>query len=276
MSAPNAASSSLGAARDVRAPRHAFLTESAIFAERLLTRWFRNPLVPLQSILLPTILLIIYYMMISRSMARLTGNSSLDTVVAMCAVAGGMSGALAAALSIPDERDSGLLSRFYVMPVHRFSALAGTLAAEAARTLVATLVITTMGLVLGLRFHGGPLAAVGFILIPVGWVTVFATLIVVVALRVKSRPVLTWISTASLGLVFGSSAVAPIEAFPTFVRPIVGFQPMSPTITAMVSFARGTIDWGAVLGSCAWIGGLGLVAGLLAVRNYRVAARSEG
>jgi len=48
-----------------------------------------------------------------------------------------MSGAMSAAFAIPLERDSGLLGRFWIMPVHRASALSGTLLAEAARTLIA-------------------------------------------------------------------------------------------------------------------------------------------
>lgn len=255
---------------------HALAAESAVFAGRLMTRWRRNPLVPLQSLLLPTILLIIYYMLVSKSMVRLTNGDSLDVVVAMCALAGGMSGALAAALSIPDERDNGLLSRFWMMPVHRASALTGTLLAEAARTLVATVIITAVGMLLGLRFHGGVAAAFLFVLIPVLWVSVYATVVIVVALRFQSRSVLTWFSTFSLGAVFGSSGVAPMELFPRWVQPIVRFQPMSPTIEAMRALARDGFAVGPLLWTFAWIAGTGAFVGTLAMRSYRAAAQSGG
>jgi ABC-2 type transport system permease protein len=255
---------------------YALATESAVFAGRLMTRWRRNPLVPLQSLLLPTILLIVYYMLVSKSMMRLTSSDSLDVVVSMCALAGGMSGALAAALSIPDERDNGLLSRFWMMPVHRASALTGTLLAEAGRTLVATVVITAVGMMLGLRFHGGVAAAMLFILIPVLWVSVYATVVIVVALRFQSRAVLTWFSTLSLGAVFASSGVAPIDLFPTWVRPFVQFQPMSPTIEAMKALARDGFAVGPLLWTFAWIGGIGILVGTLAMRSYRAAAQSGG
>lgn len=261
---------------ELKPQRRALATESAVFAGRLMTRWRRNPLVPLQSLLLPTILLIVYYMLVSKSMMRLTNSDSLDVVVSMCALAGGMSGALAAALSIPDERDNGLLSRFWMMPVHRASALTGTLLAEAARTLVATVVITAVGMVLGLRFHGGVAAAMLFILIPVLWVSVYATVVIVVALRFQSRAVLTWFSTFSLGAVFGSSGVAPIDLFPTWVRPVVRFQPMSPTIEAMKSLARDGFALGPLMWTFAWIGGIGILVGTLAMRSYRAAAQSGG
>ncbi|MBJ7338431.1 ABC transporter permease [Mycolicibacterium sp.] len=253
---------------------HALATESVVFAGRLMTRWRRNPLVPLQSLLLPTILLIVYYMLVSKSMTRLTGSDSLDTVVSMCALAGAMSGSLAAALSIPQERKSGLLSRFWLMPVHRASALTGTLLAEAARTLVATIVITGVGMALGLRFHGGVAAAVLFVLIPVLWVTVYAAVVLVVALRIESFAVLTWFSTISLGLVFGSSGVAPMDLFPSWLRPLIRLQPMSPTIEAMKELARSGFAVRPLLGTFAWIVVIGAAVGALALRSYRAAAQS--
>ena len=248
--------------------------ESVVFAGRLLTRWRRNPLVPLQSLLFPTISLIGYYMLVSKSMVRLTSSDNLDIVVSMCALAGGMSGALAAALSIPDERDNGLLSRFWMMPVHRASALTGTLLAEAARTLVATVFITAIGMLLGLRFHAGVAAAVLFVVIPVLWVSVYATIVIVMALRFQSRAVLTWFSTFSLGAVFGSSAVAPMDIVPPWVRPFMEFQPMSPTIKAMKALARDGFDIRALAWTFIWIIAVGAIVGTLAMRSYRVAAQS--
>jgi ABC-2 type transport system permease protein len=254
--------------------KNSLATESVVFAGRLMTRWRRNPLVPLQSLLFPTILLIVYYMLVSKSMTRLTGSDSLDTVVAMCALAGGMSGSLAAALSIPEERDNGLLSRFWMMPVHRGSALAGTLIAEAARTLIATLIITAIGVILGVRFHGGVAAAALFVLIPVLWVSVYATIVIVVALRFQSRSVLTWFSTFSLGAVFGSAGVAPMDLYPTWVQPFIRFQPMSPTIEAMKALARDGIALRPLLWTFAWIVVIGVLVGTLAMRSYRAAAQS--
>jgi ABC-2 type transport system permease protein len=256
-------------------PRVPFWHESMVFAERLLTRWRRNPLVPLQSLLFPTILLIVYYLLISKSMARLTGSDSIDTVTAMCALAGGMSGSLAAALSIPDERDNGLLSRFWIMPVGRGTALAGTLMAEAVRTLTATLIITLVGVLLGLRFSS-PLAAVVFVLIPVAWVTVYATGIVAIALRIQSRAVLTWISTLSLGAVFGSAGVAPVESLPGWMREAAQLQPMSPTIQAMLALSREGFAVRPLLGTLSWVCLFGVIAGVLAVRGYRAAAQTGG
>ena len=123
-------------------------------------------------------------------MMRITGTDSLYGLVPMCAVAGAMFGALAAGLTLRVERDSGLLSRLWVLPVNRASALTGRLLAEAARTLVGAALITAVGVALGLRFEGGWLAVIPFLLVPVLVVVVFSTAVIAIAVRSKSGALL--------------------------------------------------------------------------------------
>ena len=128
----------------------------------------------------------------------------------MCAVAGAMFGALAAGRTIRLERDSGLLSRLWVFPVHRASALTGRLLAEAARTLVSAALITAVGVGLGLRFKGGWLAVIPFLLVPVLVVVVFSMAVIAIAVRSKTGAVLIWLGVPSIGSVFSSSGVVPV------------------------------------------------------------------
>ena len=112
--------------------RSSLAGESLLFAGRLFTRWRRAPTVPIQALLFPTFFLITYKLMVGKSILRITGTDSLYGLVPMCAVAGAMFGALGAGLTIIAERDSGLLSQLWVLPVNRASALTGRLLAEAA------------------------------------------------------------------------------------------------------------------------------------------------
>ena len=136
-------------------PRSSLAAESLLFAGHLLTRWRRQPMVLIQALVFPTFLLIAYKLLVGKSIIRITGTDSLYGLVPMCAVAGAMFGALAAGRTISIDRDSGLIGRLWVFPVHRASALTGRLLAEAARTLVSSALITAVGVGLGLRFKGG-------------------------------------------------------------------------------------------------------------------------
>lgn len=257
-------------------PRHSLLVESMLFAGRQLTRWVAQPLLPIQSILFPTLLLVVYYLLVGESMTRVTGTDNLNGLVPVCALAGGMFGALGAGFSIAPERASGLLSRLWTFPVHRASPLIGRLIAEAVRTLVGAALITAVGVALGLRFRGGLHTIIPYLLVPVLVVVVFALIVMTLALAVgpDGNTLFTWLGTASIGLVFGSSGVAPVEMFPSWLRPVVQFQPMSPAIETMRALGEGTSVVWPLLATCAWMFCLAAVFTPLALRNYRLAAET--
>jgi ABC-2 type transport system permease protein len=248
--------------------------QSRLQAGRLLRRWTREPVVLIQSLIFPTFLLVVYALVVGQSVRSLTGASSLYGLVPMCAVVGALFGAIGAGAAIPDERASGLLSRLWVLPVHRASALTGRLLAEAGRVLIGSIAITVVGMAMGLRFHEGLPAAIAFVLVPVLMVIGFCTVIVAVGVQAAGKNIITGLSTVCFLLLFFNSGMVPIDVFPGWLQPVVRAQPMSPAIEAMRGLANGgPILWPA-LQSVAWVVGLVAVFGPIAVRGYRVAAES--
>lgn len=249
-------------------------TTTVVLAERMLTHWRRHPLIPLQSLALPTLLLLIYHLVVSKSLVRITGADNLAALVPTCTVAGGMMAAIGVGFHLAEERDSGLLSRLWVLPVARGSFLAGTLLAEAVRTLFAGTVILAVGMVLGLRFEGHWLAVVPFLLIPVLVVVVFAAVVIAIASRAQGSALLTLLGTLSLGMAFCTGGVAPVELFPSWVQPAISAQPLTPVVNAMQALVLGEPAGSWLLGVLAWVVGLGAIFGPLAVRGYRAAAEA--
>lgn len=249
---------------------------SLVLTGRILTHWRRHPLVPLQSLLLPALLLITYHLLVSRSMLRLTGADNLSALIPMCTVSGAMMGSIGAGFQLPADRDAGLLSRFWVQPVPRSSFLAATLLAEAVRTVVAGAVILALGMALGMRFAGSWLAVVAFLLIPPLVVAVFATLVTAVALHRHSTSLLTVLGTASIGMAFCTGGVAPVELFPAWLQPAIRMQPLTPVVDAMRALAEGEPAGAALLMSAVWLAALAAVFAPLAARGYRRAAQGGG
>jgi ABC-2 type transport system permease protein len=257
-------------------PQGSLAGESLLFAGRLLTHWRRAPTVPIQALVFPTFLLITYKLLVGKSIVRITGTDSLYGLVPMCAVAGAMFGALGAGLTIIGERDSGLLSQLWMLPVNRASALVGRLLAEAARTAAGAALITAVGVALGLRFEGSWLAVIPFLLIPVLVVLVFSTATIAIAVRAKSSAMLFWLAMPSIALVFSSSGIPPVDLLPSWMRPLIPLQPMAPVIESMRALAQGGPALWPVLLSLLWALGLAAVVGPLAVRGYRAAAETAG
>lgn len=253
--------------------QNSMLTESWIFAGRLFLQWRRYPTVPLQSLLFPTVLLITYSLLVGKSMVRVTGNSGLDVLIPVCAVAGAMSGSLGAGMTMPYDRESGLLTRLWIMPVHRASALTGTLLAEALRTLIGTCLILGTGYALGFRFHGNVLALLTYLVIPSLVVVVFAMIVVTLALHADGRTILAWVGTGSMGLAF--AAIVPVDKIPSALRPIAHYQPVAPPVEAMRALSNGAGGiWVPLTITLGWIVLLAATMGPLAVRNYRQAAET--
>lgn len=250
------------------------VVQSRVQAGRLLRGWTREPVVLIQALIFPTFLLVVYHLVIGESIRHLTGSSSLYGLVPMCAIVGAMFGAIGAGAALPDERESGLLSRLWTLPVHRASALVGRLLAEAGRAFVGAVAITAVGVAMGLRFQSW-LGAVGFVVIPVLMVIGFSTVIVAFGVQANGKNIITGLSTVCFLLLFFNSGMVPVDVFPGWLEPIVRAQPMSPAIETMRGLAEGgPVLWPA-LQSLAWVVGLVAVFGPMAVRGYRLAAESS-
>jgi ABC-2 type transport system permease protein len=226
-------------------------------------------MVPLQAVLFPTGLLVIYGLLVGKSMVRLTGNSGLDQLIPVCLLAGAMAGAIGAGLSVPYDRDSGLLTRLWMMPVHRTSPLTGALLAEAVRTFVASALVVAIGYAMGFRFAGGWIGLLVYLLIPVIVVVVFATIVITLALRPQGRIILMWTNTACTGLAFAT--LIPSAKVPALLRPLADYQPVAPAAAAMRALSSGGDAWLPILLTVLWAVVLGALFVPAAVRGYRAA-----
>ncbi|MEE6176567.1 ABC transporter permease [Mycobacterium sp. 050134] len=250
------------------------VSQSLVHAGRIVTRWRREPAALISSVAFPVVLLVVYKAVLGAQVYKATGIDSIYGLVPMCAVLAGMFGALGSAVGIPMERASGLLSRMWVLPIHRASAIAGRLIAEAARALVGTILVTAVGTTMGLRFAHGWITALAYILIPPLVVVGFTALVMTLAIRANGRAIVTYLAAGATSLVFVSSGATPLALFPDWARPFVRLQPMSPPIEVMRALAHDgplLLPLGLTL---TWVVGLIAVFIPLAVRGYRVAAQS--
>jgi ABC-2 type transport system permease protein len=250
------------------------LTQSLVQAGRLLIRWRRDRAVLMGSLVFPICLLLAYEVVLDQQVHRVTGVESVYGLVPVCALLSALFGSLGSGVGIAVERETGLLSRLWVLPVHRASALTGRLTAEAARALVGTVLITAVGVTLGLRFSHGLLAAAVYILIPSVLVIGFTAVAMALAIRTNGRHIMTWLATVTVSLAFVNPGTTPINLFPDWLRPLVRLQPMSPPIQAMWALAHdGPIVWPMAM-TLMWTIGLLAVFMPIAVRGYRAAAET--
>lgn len=250
------------------------LTQSWVQAGQLLLRWRRDRAVLLGSLLFPICLMLVYQMVLGDQVRKVTGVNSLYGLVPISAVLSALFGSMGNAVGITTDRQSGLLSRMWVLPIHRTSAVTGRLTAEAVRALIGTVLITVLGVAMGLRFvHGWP-AALAFVLVPSAVVLGFTALVMALAIRSNSRTFMTWLVGITVSLAFINPGTTPINLFPDWLQPFVRVQPMSPPIEVMWALAYGGPLVQPLAMTLTWSLGLLAVFTPLAVHGYRKAAES--
>jgi len=189
-------------------------------------------------------------------------------------VSGAMYGATGTGISLYGERESGLLRRFWVLPIHRSAALVGRLLAECVRAAAATVVVVVVGILLGLRFQQGWGGALGVLIVPVIVIIGFTPLVILVGVSsVGDKVVQLFAMVVLVGMFFNSGFVL-VQNYPGWLQPVVRAQPMSCAIEAMRNFTLGGPLLVPMLQTLAWSVGLVAVFGVLAVRGYRKAAES--
>lgn len=250
------------------------LDQSLVHAGRLLRRWRRDGAVLMGSLLLPIALLLVYQAVLGEQVRRVTGIPSVYGLVPLCAVLSALFGALGDSVGIHVDRQSNMISRIWVLPVHRASMLIGFLIAEAVRALFGTVLITAIGVAMGLRFtHGWPTALL-YILIPSIMVVGYAAVIMALAVRSNGPRAMTWLVGATVSLAFINPGTTPIALFPSWLQPLVRIQPMSPPIEAMWALAHGgPLVWPVTM-TFAWVTAQLVVFIPIAVRGYRQVAET--
>jgi ABC-2 type transport system permease protein len=246
--------------------------------KRLLLRWRRDQTMVILTLAVPIFFLLTLNTVLGQRISQITGHSALSGSVPMIAVVAAITGSSAGAVALMRERADGLLSRLWVLPIHRASGGLSRLAAEAIRVFVTTVLILCAGMLLGFRFHQGPLAALAWLMIPVIFGVAFATLVTTVAFYSAGRPSqpgttlvegIALIST--LGFFFCTGFV-PLQQYPRWIQPAVEHQPMSYAIEAMRGLSQGgPVAW-PMTATLLWAGGTLAVCVVPMVLGYRKAS----
>ncbi|OBI44704.1 hypothetical protein A5708_16650 [Mycobacterium colombiense] len=226
------------------------------------------------SLLLPVFLLFCYQIVLGEQVHKVTGTDSVYGVVPMCAVISALFGSLGDSVGITIDRQSHVMSRMWVLPIHRASAVTGWMTAEVVRALIGTLLITAIGMTMGLRFTEGWTAALLFILIPSIVVTGFTALVMALATRQNGRSAMTLLLGVTFSMAFVNPGATPLKLFPGWARPLVRMQPISPPLETMRALAHGgPISWHLAITGI-WAIVLLAIFMPVALRGYRKAAES--
>lgn len=179
-------------------------------------------------------------------------------------------GAITTAIGIAADMRSGAIDRFRSLPMSRAAFLIGHTTADFLRGGVVVLVVVAMGFLIGFDFHtnwAGLLAGIGIILAFSYALIWGSALIGIVSPNAQTAEGI--IFTALFPLTFASSAFAPTDSMPDWLRTFTDHQPFSAVVDACRALTLGGPTTQPTITATAWIVGMILVFVPLAIHRYR-------
>ena len=209
-----------------------------------------------------------YYIPLKQIMGAAQGMSSyaqyLTPLIVLQAI---WFAAVSAAFRSATDAVQGINRRFKAMPIASLTPLASRMSASMYRCSIALAVSVVCGHVIGFRFHGGLVHAVGFCLLALligAALALIGDLIGVATQNPEATAPLMLVPQVTLGL--ASTGLQPVERFPEWIQPFVRNQPLSQFVYALQALAGDStpaapeVTWSVMGPALAWAAGLIVIA----------------
>jgi ABC-2 type transport system permease protein len=172
-------------------------------------------------------------------------------------------------MALNTDISKGIFDRFRSLPIWRPAVLVGMLLADAARYAMASVVVVTLGIVLGFRPDAGPVGVVGAIALLLVFSFSLSWVWTSIGMRMQTpESVMQMSMTVLFPLTFASNVFVDPDTMPGWVQAFVDVNPISHLTTASRSLMHGGADGGAIMWVLVWAAGLVAVFAPLTMRLY--------
>lgn len=232
----------------------------------------RMPFVIFMNLIQPILWLILFSSLFS-NIVNIPGFSSSSYITFLApgiVVMSTFSAGSYAGMSMIVDDTRGVLSRFFVTPVHRSALILGPLAQNAITMIIQSFIMVVLSLVLGARFVGGVQGVLILILCAVLLGIGFGALSLALALLVRNEQgLMSVVSFAMMPLLFLSGVFMPLNLVPKWIQITAHFNPVNWAGTAGREALGADIDWTLILSHSGYLFAFVLVSIWLATRAFR-------
>jgi ABC-2 type transport system permease protein len=173
------------------------------------------------------------------------------------------------------DLDKGVMDRFLISPVSRPAIILGRLVYLAIVTVVQSLILFSMGFLLGARYAGGPAGLLVLLVAAISVGLPFGALSIAMALMVrKQESVIGAVNFILLPLTFMSPVFMASSLMPGWMTAVSRFNPLNWAVQAGRIALSGQPDWPLILLRLVSLWGFALFAIWLATRAFRAYQRS--
>jgi ABC transporter DrrB family efflux protein len=254
-----------------------WLSDAWVVTLRNLRRIPRQPNVLVFAVIQPILFIVMFRYVFGGAMSNAPGVAGgnyaqflMPGIFVQTVVFGSVAGA---AIGIAEDMQKGLMDRFRSLPMSRSSVLLGRAVASLVPNSITVAVMMVVGLLVGFRFQGSALEAIGGVLLlllfgfALSWVAILIGLSVGSVEAAQSAGMI-WL----FPLTFASSAFVPAQTMPGWLRAFAEVNPVSVTVDTLRGVFNGTDIGSAGWQMTAWMVGILVVFLPLAVAKFRRAS----
>lgn len=245
------------------------VADTLLLARRNLVHYWRIPSLIVFSTVTPVMFVVLFGYVFGGAI-HVPGLSYIDFLLPGVFVMTVAFGAIQSGVGLAEDLSEGIVDRLRSLPTARSAVLAGRTLADTVRNLAVVGIMAGVGLVIGFRFHGGPVAALAGLGLVVLFAFACSWVSAVVGLSVGSIE-----SAQSAGIVwvfpltFASSTFVPVSTMPGWLEAFARVNPVTHVVDALRGLFLGGAAAGPALRSLAWIVAILAVFGPLAVARFR-------
>ena len=263
---------------DVRLPvrahgLRAFISDTAVLAHRNLLISWRTPQLIIAAAVMPIMFVLLFRYVFGGAIHVDGYPNYVDYLIPGVIVQTALFGGSASANAVAEDLTRGVTDRYRSLPTHRGAILAARTFADVVR-LASTMAITIgVGMLVGYRFHNGPLGVLGGLGVALFFGYACSWLFSWLGLAVRNVEAATMTAfVITFPLIFAASTFTSTATMPDWLRAFANTQPVTHVIDALRALSQGT---GSALvptvQALAWSAGILLVAVTLSLRRFRYA-----
>jgi ABC-2 type transport system permease protein len=236
-----------------------FLHDLTSIAGRALRAVPRDP----AAVMPPVFIALFFFIVNIATLKKLTGNhpgfsyTAFEMATAILLGVTGVSRAPALVLDVQTQ----YLDRLLLTPVRRTAILIGHMAADVAVAAVLTIPILVLGVILGVRFEGGLLGALVFVLLAALWSLAFSGFGYAIALKTGNPAAVNSTFLLFFPFLFLTSSYVPRGQLSGWLSTVAGFNPVTYLLGGLRSLVLGqSWQWAELGQALAAIAMVGLIS----------------
>ena len=244
--------------------------DSIVMLKRNLLRIIRLPQLLFFSSVQPIIFLLLFTFVFGGAITRGTDVSYINFLLPGILVQTAVFGSTQTAIGLTEDLAAGVIDRFRSLPMARSAVLAGRTTADLVRNAAVTVIMLTVGTIIGFRIGGTPLDAALGVVIALMFGFAMSWAMAALGLWVKNAETAQTASFVLIfPLVFASSIFVPPASMPSWLQGFATNQPVSVIATTVRALMSGLPTGSRVTESILWIAAILAVFFPLGVYLYK-------